>query len=263
MERQTGTSSRKKILVMGGLILALAFLPTHLLNNLNAKTNKSGIIYWHGDPSENKIALTFDDGPNEPYTSQILQILRENNVRATFFLTGKNIEVFPDSARAIVRDGHAIGNHTYTHHDCILERNATVRSEILRTADLIERTTGQRTKLFRPPYGSEDFLTRHQTMKLGYIMVQWTASAVDWRKPGPQRIVYNVLHKIGPGGIILMHDGDKWRHGSDRSQTVAALPVIIRELRNRGYQFVTVPELLKLDEYETAHNYPVTGKSAS
>jgi len=237
---------RKRFLhrAAGGMIL---FLLVYAISPLGAHLNRPGLIYWRGDPSEMKVALTFDDGPNEPYTSEILQVLRENNVRATFFVNGKNVETFPETAREIVREGHAIGNHSYSHKDLVLDTNARVRQEITKTSDIIEQVTGQKTRLFRPPYGDKDFLTLQQARKLGYLMVEWTVSAQDWRRPGVNRIVHRVLRGVQPGAIVLMHDGDKLRRG-DRSQTVAALPTLIRELRREGYELVTVPELLNLPE---------------
>ena len=220
---------------------AHAFIP------LSAKANKMKVLYWHGDPGEKKVALTFDDGPNEPYTSQILEILKDHNIHATFFMVGKNVETFPDAARAVVAAGHVIGNHSYDHHRLLAKTNEEVRQEILKTEAAVEKATGERTKLFRPPYGDKDIFTVHQTRDLGYVMVEWSVSAEDWRKPGPEKIVQNVMHGAGNGAIILMHDGDKWRHGSDRSQTVQALPTLIEDLQEAGYEFVTIPELLKLD----------------
>jgi len=240
-------STHKKRFLAGigaGLFVALSI---HALTPLHAKVNHPKLLYWHGDVKEKKVALTFDDGPNEPYTSEILKILKDNNILATFFLMGENVETYPEAARAIVAAGHTIGNHSYDHRDLLSRTNVQVRTEILKTEKIIQDTTGVKTTLFRPPYGDKDALTVQQTRKLGYVMVEWSVSAEDWRKPGPRAIVHHVMKNVRNGGIILMHDGDKWRHGSDRSQTVQALPIIIAQLRQQGYEFVTIPELLKLD----------------
>jgi polysaccharide deacetylase family sporulation protein PdaB len=230
----------------------------HALASLQAKVNKPRLLYWHGDPAVRKIALTFDDGPNEPYTAEILKILKENQVRATFFLVGKNVEADPQTARDILAAGHAIGNHSYDHRNLVTRTNAQVRQEILKTEKAIRDATGEKTTLFRPPYGEKDSLTVRQTHALGYVMIEWSVSAEDWRRPGLEHIVSNVVKSVRNGSIILMHDGDKIRRG-DRSQTVAALPLIIAELRGAGYEFVTVPELLKLDQnepFQTASRTP-------
>src|SRR5579859_5639810 len=105
-------------LIFIGSLLSL-FIWSHAFMPLSARVNRPDILYWHGDTSEKKVALTFDDGPNEPYTSQILKILQDNKVRATFFMVGKNVETYPDAARAIVQAGHAIGNHSYDHHNLV------------------------------------------------------------------------------------------------------------------------------------------------
>ena len=201
------------------------------------------MLYWHGDRKEKKVALTFDDGPNEPYTSQILEILKTNNIHATFFMVGKNVETFPAAAQAIAAAGHVIGNHSYDHHNLLTKTTKQISDEILKSEKAIENATGQKTTLFRPPYGDKNTLTVNETHKLGYVMVEWSVSAEDWRKPGPEKIVQNVMKGISNGAIILMHDGDKWHHGSDRSQTVAALPLLITQLRQQGYEFVSIPEL--------------------
>ena len=223
------------------VLFVLAVVP------LYAGVHHSRILYWHGDLKEKKIALTFDDGPNEPYTSQILQILKDSHVKATFFMVGKNVELYPDAARAVVADGHTIGNHSYDHHKLSIKTTVQVEVEILKSEKAIETVTGQKTALFRPPYGEKNANTIQETQKLGYVTVEWSVSAEDWRKPGAESIVQNVVSHVQNGAIILMHDGDKWHHGSDRSQTVAALPLIIAQLRQAGYAFVTIPELLKLD----------------
>ena len=230
-------------------LVALCGAP--LLSARAAHPNRPGIVYWRGDPSTRQVALTFDDGPNEPYTSQILNVLRQNHVRATFFMVGENVEKYPQTAREIVREGHAIGNHSYTHTNCLFDTNSRVRREILKTEKVIEETTGQRTCLFRPPFGGKDIFTLHQTHRLGYVSVQWTVSGRDWRRPGVKRIVRNVMRGVRPGAIILLHDGNELHHGSDRSQTVQALPALIAQLKSQGYTFVTVPEMLHLSAPQT------------
>lgn len=238
--------TRKPAVVQAVLALVILVVSLTILPQTHAKINRPGLIYWRGDAVGREAALTFDDGPNEPYTSEILGILKRYNVQATFFLVGKNVETYPDAARAIVLAGHSIGNHSYSHPDLVWDTDAAVRRQILKTDAIIRRVTGQTTRLFRPPFGSEDFLTLHQARKLGYIMVEWSVSARDWKRPGAARIVSNVMRHIHPGDIVLLHDGDKGRHGGDRSQTVAALPLLITQLRQQGYKLVTIPELLKL-----------------
>lgn len=239
MKRKIKIFSLMSIFLVVGLALSQG--------DLNKKRNRPGIVYWHGDADKKLVALTFDDGPNDPYTSEILDILKKENVHATFFLVGQNVDKNPELARRISEEGHVIGNHSYTHPNMIMESDKNVRKEILKTEEAIVRATGVKPYLFRPPFGYDDPLTVRQSEKLGYVMVKWSLSARDWRKPGPTRIVSRVLRYTGNGTILLMHDGDKLRYGGDRSQTVTALPALIHELHARGFEFVTVPEMLNLD----------------
>lgn len=229
------------------LFTFILLLPIFLSANLSKKHNKPGMEYWHGDNGEKKIALTFDDGPNNVYTPQILDVLKQNDVRATFFMIGENVKRYPDVAKEVADSGEIIGNHSYTHRNLIFDINPFVRKQITRTQNIIFDNTGIVTNLFRPPFGGDDPFTLHQTKKLGYVVVKWSVSSKDWERPGVDRIVNNVIKNARNGSIILMHDGDELRQNIDRSQTVKALPIIISELRKQGYEFVTVPELLNLN----------------
>ena len=223
-------------------------IPIFSKGDLNRKRNRPGTLYWHGDISQKKVALTFDDGPNEPYTSEILNILKKYDVRATFFMIGKNIQIYPEAAKAVAEGGNIIGNHSYSHPNLIFDLDPKVRRQIKSAEGEIINKAGIKPYLFRPPYGGDDPLTLLQAKKLGYVVVKWSVSSKDWEKPGVEKIVKNVLNHVENGSIILMHDGDQMHHGGDRSQTVDALPVIITELRKQGYELVTVPELLGLNK---------------
>ena len=212
--------------------------------NFSAKNeSKEDCIYRHGDRSKPEIALTFDDGPNEPYTSEILDILKANNVKATFFLVGENVEKYPEVARRIVKEGNAVGNHTYAHPDLLMRRGILkMGREIDKTEEAIYNATGTRPRLFRPPFGSGGYV---EAKNRGYAIIKWSVSAENGGKEIPsEKIVKNVVEKTTNGSIILMHDGRGIRHGTNRSQAVQALPVIIKTLKEKGYQFVTVPELI-------------------
>jgi peptidoglycan/xylan/chitin deacetylase (PgdA/CDA1 family) len=238
-----GPLSRARLLAAG--LLCLAAFPA-AADHYN-KRNRQGAVYWHGDLDKPEIALTFDDGPNEPYTSQILQVLKDNGVKATFFMVGMNIQKEPEAARAVVEAGHAVGNHSWSHPDMILEGSGTVARQLSLTDEALFRATGRHSRLFRPPYGADDPLTVRAVERMGYVMVKWSVSSRDWKRPGADRIVTNVLNHTGNGAILLMHDGDKAGAG-DRSQTVEALKRIIPKLKEEGFTFVTVPELLGVGE---------------
>jgi peptidoglycan/xylan/chitin deacetylase (PgdA/CDA1 family) len=229
---------------LAGLLLLAAFPAAA---DHYAKISRSGVVYWHGDLDKPEIALTFDDGPNEPYTSRILQVLKENDVKATFFMVGMNVERDPAAARAVVEAGHAVGNHSWSHPDMLLKTGRGVAQQLALADEAIYRAVGRRTRIFRPPYGADDPFTFHTSRRLGYVAVKWSVSSRDWERPGVERIVANVLLHTRNGAVILMHDGNKTR-GGDRGQTVEALKVLLPELKSRGYRFVTVPELLGVAE---------------
>lgn len=185
-----------------------------------------------------EIALTFDDGPG-PYTPEVLAILRRMHVPATFFEVGVLEQYFHASTSEIVAMGDPIGDHTQLHAPMSELSRANQRSEILQQAAAIGRYGAPFPRLFRPPYGLWDNATLSLLRKYGMLMVLWTVDTNDYELPGVQSIVHAAVDGARPGAIILMHDA-----GGDRSETVAALPVIVRDLRRKGYKLVTVPRLL-------------------
>jgi peptidoglycan-N-acetylglucosamine deacetylase len=197
-------------------------------------------LYKAEIPNQEKvIALTFDDGPWLGTTTKMLGILKQNDIKATFFWVGTAIQANPEIAKIVVAEGHAIGNHTW-HHWYKQMDTATAKSEIEHTADLIYQTTGVKTTLFRPPGGylNNGLVAYAKSQK--YAVVMWSQTSADTDpKAKYQVFVKNVLRDAKSGGILLMHDG-----GGDRRRTVQALPEIISGLKAKGYRFVTVPELL-------------------
>jgi cellulose synthase/poly-beta-1,6-N-acetylglucosamine synthase-like glycosyltransferase/peptidoglycan/xylan/chitin deacetylase (PgdA/CDA1 family)/spore germination protein YaaH len=198
-----------------------------------------------------RIALTFDDGPDEQWTPQILEILKRENVPATFFIIGQNGQANPGLVKRIVAEGHDIGNHSYTHPNMGEIPGRITALELNATQRLIESLTGRSTRLFRAPYfGDAEPQTPDEVEpaaianRLGYVIVGLRVDPDDWATPGTDEIVQRTLAGIeNPdpdqrGQVVLLHDG-----GGDRSQTVAALPRLIRELRAKGYQFTTISQL--------------------
>jgi peptidoglycan/xylan/chitin deacetylase (PgdA/CDA1 family) len=197
-------------------------------------------------PQEGKpIALTFDDGPASPFTEQILAILRAQRVPATFFLCGKSVEGNPDLVRRIVAEGHAVGNHTYSHPLLPLRSRRRTAAEIDRAQDVIEKVVGYRPRIFRPPYGARWFGLVPTLRERGMHMVMWSATGYDWKKDAPG-IVAATLQELKPGAVILLHDGRETRPVGqvDRSDTVQALTAIIAAARGRGYEFVPLQDFL-------------------
>lgn len=196
--------------------------------------------------SEKVIALTFDDGPWPKYTDKILDILKQNDVKGTFFVIGRNLQNFPDIGKRIVTDGHTIANHTWHHWYHKLSPKATA-FEIDATADLIYKTTGVRTTLFRPPGGVLSNGPARYASDKKYSVIMWSADSIDYKRPAASRLLSNVMRASKPGGIVLMHDG-----GGVRDRTVEALPQMIKTFRKQGYRFVTIPEMLELQDKELA-----------
>lgn len=193
---------------------------------------------------EKVIALTFDDGPWPGNTEGILDILKKNNIKGTFFWIGRNLKEYPELAQKVVADGHAIGNHTWHHWYHPMSHEVAAR-EIEDTTELIYKTTGVKTTLFRPPGGFLHNGVADYARKKNYLIAMWSADSIDYSRPSVEKLISNVMKEVKPGGMVLMHDG-----GGDRSQTVQALPIIIDKLRSQGYKFVTVPELFDMRDKE-------------
>lgn len=186
-----------------------------------------------GSEDSKKIALTFDDGPHPYYTEQLLKGLKERNVKATFFITGQNVEAYPEIVKEIYEDGHLIGNHTYNHTQLTSGNAETFKQEIVKTNEVIKAVTGEDTIYIRPPYGSWD---KEFEKELNMFPVLWTIDPLDWCSSDVSCIVNTVCAKAGENDIILMHDQYK--------TTVTAAFEIVDKLMEEGYEFVTVDELL-------------------
>lgn len=224
-----------------GVGIVLAYF---LVNSaLSYRSQLYGPAFTHGSRKGDAVALTFDDGPNEPYTSQILEVLRAKGVKATFFIVGENALQFPGTVRREVADGMEIGNHTFTHGSMVRAMNNTIEWQIDRTQETIKDIAGIEPRWFRPPHGFRDprlfSMTRHDDL----AVVEWSNMPRDWTCPGTDVIVQRTLEKLKAGDIILLHDGRTVYVGADRSQTVAALPRIIDGIRAKGLRCVTLSEL--------------------
>lgn len=197
-----------------------------------------------GPAASQSAVLTFDDGPAPPFTEQILDILAESKISATFFLCGKNVERHPEIARRIVREGHTIGNHTYSHPFLFPRSRKFIAQEVDRTQEAIERVTGVRPTLFRPPYGGRWFGLMPILRKRGLKLVMWSVAGFDW-KYRTQAIIRITTRKMHHGAVILLHDGHEQPPpgGIDQSSTVQALPAIIEAATKAGLVFVPIKSL--------------------
>lgn len=199
-------------------------------------------IHWRASTKELKTALTFDDGPHAESTPQVLEILKRFNVAATFFLVGKHLEKNPWIAQEIVREGHEIGNHTYTHSLLYASTKKRIRDEIRRTDALLRNIDGVEPKFFRPPAGIFTKQVLDIAEQLGYKNVIGDVYPRDPHLPGKAKIVRRVLQRTVAGSIIILHDGGNTRK-VDRSQTLEALSEIIPSLKRTGFAFMTLSDL--------------------
>ncbi|GAA3528361.1 hypothetical protein GCM10022419_003970 [Nonomuraea rosea] len=182
------------------------------------------------------LALTFDDGPG-PGTPALLKTLKKEGVKATFFLVGKKVEQSPSVAKQTLKQGHAIGNHTYSHPSLPTRGDDEILNELKATQELIEQATGYRPQMFRPPYGHTDDRVLGLADQTELSQILWTGTTLDWSLRDPKKIKAAVLKLAQRNGVLLMHD--------TVPETVKAMPGIIKELKKRGYHLVTVPALLR------------------
>ncbi|MFW5998935.1 MAG: polysaccharide deacetylase family protein [Bacillota bacterium] len=199
------------------------------------------VFFTRGPETEKHIALTFDDGPDELNTPRILDILAEKDVRATFFLLGENVKVFPEIVQRIQKEGHQIGNHSWSHYNFReMDNEKVLNQEIYSTSEKIEEVTGVYPRLLRPPYGAINDEIIEILGEKNWIIASWSIDSYDWHisRDRPDEIVDRMQRLHHPGGIILMHNTIKDR------VTVEALPTVIEVLRGKGYEFKTIEELL-------------------
>ena len=178
------------------------------------------------------VLLTFDDGPDAKYTPQILEILKSYDAKATFFEVGQNVVKHPDLTKQIHEQGHSVQNHTWSHPDLRKLSSASLKNQVAKTDQAIRAQTGYTPRCLRPPYGGVNKVVLQHTDSLDKVIRLWTVDSHDWERPGTSVIVKRVLTGVKDGSIVLMHDG-----GGNRSQTVAALPTILKTLKAKGYGF--------------------------
>jgi peptidoglycan/xylan/chitin deacetylase (PgdA/CDA1 family) len=189
---------------------------------------------------EKIIALTFDDGPTPPYTGEVVRILKESRATATFFVIGRQAALFPESVRQVKAAGFLIGNHTYSHKRLDRLGEESIIRELDATSDTVVPLINEPLRWLRPPYGAVSQALREIAGARGYNITRWNIDSRDWTGVGAEEIANGVIGAAQPGAIVLMHDG-----GGDRTNTIQALPIIIRTLYERGYSFVTLDQLIK------------------
>lgn len=232
------------IIIFFIIALATVFIlkALELLNRLSTslKFQVFGELVNQVDTAQKVIALTYDDGPNPPYTNQLLDLLQRHQIKATFFVVGKAIEKHPETVRLLLSNGHEIGNHSYSHKPLIFEKPGFIWSEIEKT-DQILRQLGVKQEIhFRAPYGRKLIALPYFLAKLRKKNILWDIDSKDYEASNPEDIETYVLDQVHPGSIILMHDG-----GGDRWRTVVATEKLIEKLKEKGYTFKTVSELMR------------------
>src|SRR5437870_3130293 len=198
------------------------------------------------------IAMTFDDGPSATLTPKLLDLLAARHIKATFFVIGENVDEHPEIVARAAREGHEIGNHSWSHPNFAKMSQENVRSQLQRTDDAIKNATGKRPTLLRPPYGS---ITEREKRwihdEFGYDIILWDVDPLDWKRPGPAVVRSRILKETRPGSIVLSHD--------IHPGTIEAMPSTFDELEAKGFKFVTVSELIRMAAARPSHASPQPG----
>ncbi|MBE9915453.1 polysaccharide deacetylase family protein [Paenibacillus donghaensis] len=216
----------------------------HPLSLADLRAKYKSIFLLSGSPSKREVALTFDDAPDDHFTPRILDVLKHEGVKATFFVVGNRLEAHPDIVRRMVKEGHIIGNHSYDHANLPKLSDADFQNQVVKTDHLIRMISGYKPTFIRPPYGN---ISEQQIKWLASkhkVIVNWNVDSLDWKGLNAEQVKTNIFAQAQPGSIILQHAAGGT--GEDLSGTVQALPDIIHNFRNNGVKLVTVPELLDL-----------------
>jgi peptidoglycan-N-acetylglucosamine deacetylase len=239
--------SRRRFL--GGLVLGACALPAArmaaqtraLVIGAPAPAPPLKLAYNSISTTSPVLALTFDDGPHKTNTPRLLDILKSRDVKATFYVIGRNVEAEPDIAKRIVDEGHEIANHTWTHPQLSRLSSSRVATELEKTHEIIEKVTGITTASMRPPYGAVNDRVRQIARKqLDYTTIMWSVDPLDWKYRNSERVSRKLVEGAAPGAILLSHD----IHAS----TVSAMPSCINQLLDKGFRFTTVNSLLRMDQ---------------
>jgi len=191
-----------------------------------------------------QLALTYDDGPNDPHTFRLLEVLAKRDVHATFFLIGRYVRQRPEIAREVVKAGHVVGNHTFTHPLLSLQSAAEIRRQLTDCHKALQDAVGEHSNLFRPPFGGRRPAVLRIARELGLEPVMWNVTGYDWNAPPSAVIERKVTKQIRGGDVILLHDGGHKQMGADRSQTVQAADHLISKYKLEGYEFKTIPQMM-------------------
>ncbi len=209
-----------------------------------------GLVPWRGRTNQKVVALTFDDGPNEPYTSDIVAFLNKHKISATFFQVGTAVQRYPNVTRAMAQAGHIIGNHSLSHAFTKYFTQPSFRHEIAENQRVLTEVLGKTPALYRSPWLWRQPWLLHtvKQLKLHPVWGEF-GDALEVLRPGAEHIARRTLAKVRPGSIIIFHDGIDGK-GGDRQQTIEAAKIVVKQLQANGYAFVTVDKLLNLPAYQ-------------
>jgi peptidoglycan-N-acetylglucosamine deacetylase len=196
-------------------------------------------------PPSRQLALTYDDGPNDPHTLRLLEVLARHDVRATFFLIGRYVRQRPDIARDLVKPGHVVGNHTFSHPLLIFHSASALKAQLVDCDRALTDAVGGHCNLFRPPFGCRRPAVFRIARQMGLEPIMWNVTGYDWNAPSVEHIEGKVTNKVRGGDVILLHDGGHLNFGADRSFTVRATDRLISRYKSEGYEFVTIPEMMR------------------
>ena len=234
------------------MFLSLILSPTISSAGIKSREEyeKTGHVFWEFNINKRLVAITFDDGPHPVFTPQILDLLAKYNAKATFFVTGKKVEMYPNIIIRQLKEGHEIGNHTFHHFSKNTISSFKLSLELDKTNNIFKKLTGKRMNLYRPVQGVYNDVIINTATKKGYdvIMWSWDQDPKDWRNPSSIQIANHIIKNITPGDIILLHD---WGN-LNKSQTVQALESVLKYLKENNYKCVTISELM----YHSARPLP-------
>ncbi len=193
-----------------------------------------------------QLALTYDDGPNDPHTLRLLDILAKHSVHATFFLIGRYVQQRPEIVREIAQAGHTVGNHTFTHPLLTFKSETEINRELSECRAVLQDAVGEASNLFRPPFGGRRPAVLRVARSLGLEPIMWNVTGYDWNAPPASVIESKVANHIRGGDVILLHDGGHKQMGADRSQTVIATDRLIASYKLEKYEFVTISQMMAM-----------------
>lgn len=241
--------TKQKLLIMFSAILVcvlgVGIFSSSYTKVVTASTTERKIPIYCVEKNEKKVSISFDAAWGNEQTNTLLDILKEKNVKATFFLVGSWVDKYPDSVKDIAKEGHDIGNHSDTHAHLPQLTDSDIKKELEDCNNKVKKLTGKSPTLFRPPYGDYNNNVVSVTNGINMYCVQWDIDSLDWKDPTPQQMVERIKNNLKNGSIILMHNGAK--------NTPEALPTIIDTIKSEGYELVPISELLLKGEYYTDH----------